>query len=202
MMRGQSFQYIKALYEIPLVDLWAASSETGVYVLTSFNKVYCGFGTTLSTRLPKTIQKQEFGELIFFFPAELWNLPEGASDTEFAKFIEANTIAALNTIIYGNGLPFRLTNIDHATWLPKAAWAEKTTNEYKLPVEIAQTVIGRIGVPSHMTKLPWYEIYQTPLPRLILDANKAAWPAILAAEATSRTAKGNSDYPLRVIHPA
>jgi len=195
-------RYIKALYEIRVSDLRYIPPCPGVYVLTDCGKFYCGHGGSLAERIPQSIREQGFGDIVYFFPVELLNLPRSISEMQLVKDLEASTISALHTIIYGNGLPLELTNTQYAEWLPRAAWFERPFTVYNIGIEIAQSVLQTIGVPTCMTELPHFDICTTNLPLAMLRENLDRWQSILAVNDAARGLIASPITPLRIMHPA
>jgi hypothetical protein len=193
---------LKLLYEIPISDISFVPPVAGVYVLSDFNRVYCGCSEALNRRFPETLREQGFGHYFNYLSEELLDLPSGDLKMACLSCLEKNTISALNTIIYGNGLPLHLTNKKDVTWLPALAWEKDTLIEYQLAIDIAQTVLFGIGVPLHMTNLPYYGIFRTHLPRLMHEFNTSNWEGIVNAESAARQREECLQPPMFVIHPA
>ncbi|MBM2294905.1 hypothetical protein JQX09_23535 [Sulfitobacter pseudonitzschiae] len=192
----QRLGYIKALYEIPVSDLWSVHAVMGIYILRSSRRIYCGLGSNLANRIPNSLREQGFGEFANYFTEELLYFPKDFRQVDFMSVIEANTISALHTIIWGNGLPLRLTNKQHALLLPGAAWNSCLMLEYKLSIEIAQTVLYRMGVPRRLTELP---AYMSDFPTDLGRHHAARWKDIIADEVCLRK---KAECPLFVMHPA
>lgn len=190
------------LYEVPVSDIWAVPHVAGVYVLRDFNHVYCGSSDDVRRRFPEILGEQRFGHYFNYFSEEFLGLPSNDLTMTFLRDLETNTISALNTLIYGNGLPLWLTNEKDVTWLPSVAWERDAFPEYQLAIDIARTTLFGMGVPLHMTKLPHYGIFRTDLPLGMHEINKAEWGNILNAELAERTRSKSTRPPMFVIHPA
>lgn len=193
---------LKLLYEIPISDISFVPNVAGVYVLRDSERAYCGCSENLNRRFPETLRHQGFGHYFSYFSEELLGLPRNDLKMGFLLQLETNTISALHTIIYGNGLPIYLRNIEDVTWLPAAAWEKDMPIEYQLAIDIARTVLFGMNVPLHMSQLPRYGIFRTDLPRLMHEFNYAKWDDIVTAERRDRKRSGYSQPPMFAIHPA
>lgn len=193
--------YIKVLYDVPVSDLWAVPSIPGVYILSDDSNIYCGSSGSLMRRSHEIIREQGFGQRFSYFCKDLCNPSHKVSKNLSIRAIETRTISALHTIILGNGIPLNLTNDRDVSWLPSAAWSKNRELVYSIALDIAQTALRQMGVPIHMTQLPYYYLFQSNLLSITAVENKARWAEIIRKELSKRADEGGIKHPLSVMSP-
>lgn len=190
------------LYAVPVSDIWAVPPISGVYVLIDASRVYCGHSRSLRRRFPETLRERGFGKYFYFFSEDLMGFPDEDMKMNFLRELEEDTIAALNTIIYGNGLPIELMNGAGVSLLPSIAWKKNCPKKYRLAINIAQTALFGMGVPMPLAHLPYEEAIFSSLPLKLFDMNTAAWRNIIYAEMERRENKSTILPPMFTLHPA
>jgi len=195
----EGFNCLKMLYLVSTSDIRTVPPVAGVYVLHEARRLYCGASENLRRRFPETLGEQRFGHQFAYFPEYLIDLPNPDRVFAHLEVLETNTIAALHTIIYGNGLPLDLTNIKDVSWLPGIAWSRNADVEYRLAIDIARTALFAMGVPLHMSSLPHYGIFRTGLMWRMREVNRTEWNNILAGEVASRKSAEYARPPLVLV---
>ena len=194
-------RYDFVLYKVDFSERRLIPKGPGIYILFEKSFLYCGGAKNIRKRVRESRQAQNFGEKVFFFPIGPFRVFEGYPIKLLIKALENACIAALHTIIYGNGLPLTLTNQQNVVLLPDSAWSDDITPEYELGIHIAQTVLYSIGLPRAMIHLPFLPFAIAGGGRLIADFNATRWPAIYAAERAARQNPNHPRSPMFVVHP-
>lgn len=195
-------KFIHILYEVPFEDRDFIPHSLGLYILRSKNEVYCGYSEQLDHRVISSSRDRGIGEHINYFTTDLVTLSENICALEFTKELERNTITALNTLIWLNGLPVILKNSMDVKLLPQAAWDRKKTHHYIIAIKIAQTVLVRMGVPFHMVGLGYHGSWKTSIPQKIKELVEPIWSSIIEEDRRHRASGNYPPTPLRVLHPA
>ena len=190
------------LFGVPISDIWAVPPVAGVYVLIDVNRVYCGHSSSLERRFPETLRKRKFGLYFYFLSEDIMVFSDESTTMACLKELEDDVISALNTIIYGNGLPIYLANQESVSLLPGIAWTKNCPKEYRLAIHIAQTALFGMGIPMPLTFLPSEEAIFTDLSIKLLDWNTAEWNNILSAEFERRESGTAMSPPMFTLHPA
>ena len=192
--------YLDLVFAAQKSKPYMISNSAGLYVFWKDLDIYCGESSNeLRRRLPESIREQGFGKYVIYFPIENINIPDGWRRVEILKYLEALTIAALHIIIYGNGLPVRLRNIEHVELLTYSSRGADVENTVKLSIKIAQTALYLMGMPKYMIDLPYSEIFYSNAVMLIEDNREQDIRSIIELEANRRRVQGTSDAPMFVL---
>ena len=197
--QNNSTYYETSLFCLDKVNKNLLPKVGGIYVLWEDGRIYCGSTDNLFRRVPESIRKQGFGKTIFYYPEKLLIYPGNMNSIDLLKSIEAQCISAVFTITFGNGIPFDLTNEQHACPLQPSAWRRDEMNENWLGIDIAQTVLHSVMVPDVLNLLPYYEFLFSDLSSEIRAENASRWNDIINSERDSRRKKGCQKGPLCCI---
>jgi hypothetical protein len=195
----QGISYATVLYCLDIENIKFLSKESGVYVLWEGNQLYCGEAGDFSSRVGRSVKERGFGRTVFYYPTKRLESLVNMNPKQLRRYIEGQCISALHTIIYGNGIPFHLVNDLHALLLPPSAWSEDEENEYSLAIDIAQTVLHSLMVPSPLYQLPYRELLFSDIPSKLHSENTLGWKDISAAERDGRRKKDFQKGPLWCI---
>lgn len=195
-------KFLPILYEVPFDEKYFIPKSLGVYILRSKNEVYCGYSENLDYRVVSSARERGIGEDINYFTTDLVTFSERICTLEFTKELEINTIAALNTLIWVNGLPVILRNIKNVSFLPQAAWDRKEKNQYIIAIKIAQTALVRMGVPFHMVGLGYHGALNTSIPQKTRSFVESNWSKLIEEDRRHRASGNYPATPLMILHPA
>jgi hypothetical protein len=190
------FSYFRHLYCIDIEKKNLLPIEGGIYIIYERGRIYCGSTANLSKRVPESVREQGFGQFAFFYPAKFLEVPSSFGIDALVDLLESQCISALYTIIFGNGLPLQLSNKRDAEILPSVEWNIDEGQGYSLGVEIAQTILYQIGLPNHMSGLPFHGILHTDIPEAIATKNAGKWSEIFAIESKARRCSSHPKGPL------
>lgn len=201
----QRFDHVRydfALFEVSFSESELIPKMPGIYVLFDNLSLYCGGCGDLRKRVQESISEQRLGDRIFFFPVSTSWCSNGILAKDLVDALERACIAALYTIIRGQGLPFMLTNKMHVAILPELAWAADSPDELALSISIAQTVLYSVGLPRCLIELPFLPLAMSGFPAKLAAENAPLWPSIYATEREARKNPNHPRSPMFVVHPA
>lgn len=197
--QNNSTYYETSLFCLDTVNKNLLPKVGGIYVLWEDGRIYCGSTDNLFRRVPASIREQGFGKTIYYYPESLLTYNGNMTSADLLKSIEIQCISAVFTITYGNGIPFDLTNAEHACPLQASAWKMDGMNENCLGMDIAQTVLHSLMVPDALNLLPFWAILSSDAPPKIRAENAFCWNGIVNSERDRRRKKGFRKGPLWCI---
>ncbi len=171
----------------------------GIYVLWEDGRLYGGSTDNLFRRVPESIREQGFGKTIFYYPEKLLSYNGNIDLIALLRRIEAQCISAVFTITCGNGVPFVLTNEQHACPLQPSAWNMDEKGGHSLGIDIAHTVLHSLMVPKCLNLLPYYDLLFSEIPSKMRMENALRWNDIITLERDNRRKTGFQKGPLWCI---
>lgn len=139
--------------------------------------LYFGRSQSLAEEVRRSLNRQSFGNTVYFLPAEPCFALDREARHHLLKELEARCIAAMYTMTWGNRTPVLLTNRQHARVLSETAWSPSPPKDLSFAINVTITILEDIGFPPLWRSLPRFDQLQAH--RHLMQ--KADFPALFEA---------------------
>ena len=157
----KSYSYYKCIYKVEQKNFGLISKSRGLYAITDRHKIYFGsaFKRTLYKRVPESCKEQKMENCTaYFFPENLFVRIKKYNIPDLITQLERHCIETLFTLKICNSAPFWLNNTQNCKFLPPIAWDKRKSHRYTLPLEISETILFDIGMPTLFRQLSCYQL--------------------------------------------